>query len=57
MGQMATTYYFGYFLVVLPLLSIFERALPVPLSISRPVLGAGGSHAAIAQSPKPMEKL
>lgn len=57
-GQLATLYYFGYFLVILPLLSIFERALPVPLSISRPVLGAGGSHAAIAQTmPKPMEKL
>ncbi|MBK8160141.1 MAG: cytochrome b/b6 [Rhodospirillaceae bacterium] len=58
MGQLATTYYFGYFLVILPLLSIFERALPVPLSISRPVLGAGGSHAAIASGQaKPMEKL
>ena len=58
MGQLATTYYFGYFVVILPLLSIFERALPVPLSISRPVLGGGGSHAAIANSAsKPMEKL
>ena len=58
LGQLGTLYYFGFFLVILPLLSIFERALPVPLSISRPVLGAGGSHAAIAQSPaKPMEKL
>jgi ubiquinol-cytochrome c reductase cytochrome b subunit len=58
MGQLATTYYFAYFILVLPLLSIFERALPVPLSISRPVLGAGGSHAAIASGPaKSMEKL
>ncbi|WP_374314384.1 cytochrome bc complex cytochrome b subunit [Dongia sp.] len=58
MGQLATTYYFGYFVVILPLLSIFERALPVPLSISRPVLGGGGSHVAIANSAsKPMEKL
>jgi ubiquinol-cytochrome c reductase cytochrome b subunit len=62
MGQLATTYYFGYFLVILPLLSIFEKALPVPLSISRPVLGGGGSHAAIASGPaqnlaKTMEKL
>ena len=58
MGQLATTYYFGYFLVILPLLSIFEKALPVPLSISRPVLGGGGSHAAIASAPaKTMEKL
>src|SRR5215475_10005333 len=38
LGQLATVYYFGFFLVILPLLSIFERTLPLPLSISKAVL-------------------
>jgi len=55
-GRIAALYYFVYFLVVLPLLSIFERPLPLPLSISEPVLkGKGGAFAATA-SAKPMEK-
>ena len=37
MGQLATTYYFGYFLVILPLLSIFERPLPLPLMPLPPI--------------------
>ncbi|WP_395018672.1 cytochrome bc complex cytochrome b subunit [Dongia sp.] len=38
LGQLGTLYYFGFFLVILPLLSIFERTLPLPLSISKAVL-------------------
>jgi ubiquinol-cytochrome c reductase cytochrome b subunit len=46
LGQIATVYYFAYFLVILPLLSIFERTLPLPLSISKAVL-EGESKGAI----------
>ncbi len=38
LGQIATLYYFAFFLVILPLLSIFERTKPLPLSIGDPVL-------------------
>jgi ubiquinol-cytochrome c reductase cytochrome b subunit len=49
LGQLAALYYFGYFIVILPLLSIFERTLPLPLSISQAVL-TGKSEGAL-QSP------
>jgi len=42
LGQLAAIYYFGFFIVILPLLSIFERTKPLPLSISQPVLKGGG---------------
>jgi quinol-cytochrome oxidoreductase complex cytochrome b subunit len=54
LGQLGTLYYFAYFLIVLPLLSIFETPRQVPLSISKPVLGAGKSMA--HATAKPMEK-
>ncbi len=54
LGQLATIYYFAYFLIVLPLLSIFETPKQVPLSISKPVLGGG--HAGARAAAKPMEK-
>jgi ubiquinol-cytochrome c reductase cytochrome b subunit len=38
LGQLGALYYFGYFIVILPLLSIFERTKPLPLSISQAVL-------------------
>jgi len=40
-GRIGTAYYFFHFLVLLPLLGRFERPLPLPESISRPVLGGG----------------
>jgi len=53
-GQIATFWYFLHFLVVLPLLGVFERPKPLPTSISEPVLKGGGS---LAGAPaKPMEK-
>ena len=39
----APLYYFLHFLVLLPLLGKLERPLPLPESISRPVLGGGSS--------------
>jgi len=35
-----TIYYFAFFLVILPLLGIFEKTKPEPNSISDSVLGA-----------------
>jgi ubiquinol-cytochrome c reductase cytochrome b subunit len=54
LGQLATIYYFAYFLVILPLLSVFETPRQVPLSISKPVLGGG--HKSAHAAAKPMEK-
>ena len=39
-GRIATVYYFLHFIVIIPLLGIFEKPKPVPVSISQPVLGA-----------------
>jgi ubiquinol-cytochrome c reductase cytochrome b subunit len=38
LGQVAAAYYFLHFLVILPLVSKFERPLPLPSSISASVL-------------------
>jgi ubiquinol-cytochrome c reductase cytochrome b/c1 subunit len=48
-GQFATLYYFAHFLLILPLLGRFERPLPLPTSIDRPVLAGG------AAAPQPAE--
>ena len=37
-GQLAAAYYFAHFLLILPLVSKFERPLPMPHSISQSVL-------------------
>jgi len=48
LSRIATLYYFGYFLVILPILGLTETPLPVPESISAPVLSktAGASASA-----------
>ena len=52
-GKVATLWYFLHFLVILPLLGKMERPLPLPDSISQPVLGGGS----VGTDPaKPMEK-
>ncbi|MDO8409878.1 MAG: cytochrome b/b6 [Phenylobacterium sp.] len=38
LSRLATLYYFGYFLVILPILGLTETPLPQPESISTPVL-------------------
>jgi len=38
-ARVATTYYFVHFLIILPILGKKEKTLPVPLSITEPVLG------------------
>jgi len=40
LSRVFTFYYFAFFLIVLPLLGIFEKTKPVPNSISESVLGA-----------------
>ncbi len=44
LGQLATVYYFAHFLVIVPLLSRFEKTRPVPTSISEPVLKSGAGE-------------
>ena len=41
-GRIATVYYFGHFLFVMPLVGWFETPRPLPRSISEAVLGGGG---------------
>lgn len=43
LGQVATVYYFLHFLVLMPVLSKFEKPLPLPTSISEPVLKVGAA--------------
>jgi ubiquinol-cytochrome c reductase cytochrome b/c1 subunit len=40
-GQLATAYYFAHFLIILPLLSRYEKPLPLPTSISTAVTPFG----------------
>ncbi|MER9237100.1 cytochrome b N-terminal domain-containing protein [Mesorhizobium sp. M0622] len=49
-GRVGTFYYFFHFLVVMPLLGIFERPLPLPTSIASAVLPKGDAHPAPAQA-------
>ena len=59
LGRVCTAWYFLHFLVLLPLLGKFEKTLPLPESISRPVLsgGAGGGPLPGGATAKPMEKV
>jgi ubiquinol-cytochrome c reductase cytochrome b subunit len=56
LSRIATLYYFLHFLVILPILGKFERPLPLPESISRAVLPAGGGPLPGGAAAKPMEK-
>ena len=53
LGQIAATYYFLHFLVILPLVSKFETPLPLPNSISESVLHGEKQESAPAGSGKP----
>jgi ubiquinol-cytochrome c reductase cytochrome b subunit len=67
-GQIATAYYFSWFLVLLPLLGKIEKPLPLPASISAAVLGnrepgltnpgivTGGGPIPAGAAAKPMDK-
>ncbi|MGP1396338.1 MAG: cytochrome b [Inquilinaceae bacterium] len=55
LSRLSTIYYFFHFLILLPLLGLFERPLPLPRSISESVLKGGGAMPAAAVA-KPMGK-
>ena len=55
LSRVATLDDFLHFLVILPILGKLERPLPLPESISRPVIGGGGPMPSGATA-KPMEK-
>jgi ubiquinol-cytochrome c reductase cytochrome b/c1 subunit len=57
LGRIATVYYFLHFLVLLPLLGKLERPLPLPESISRPVIATGGGPLPGGAAAKLMEKI
>jgi quinol-cytochrome oxidoreductase complex cytochrome b subunit len=38
-ARLGATYYFGFFLVLMPIVGLFETPKPLPASISQPVLG------------------
>ena len=52
-GRLATLYYFFHFLILFPLIGIFERPLPLPTSISESVTKGGGK---LAGASAPMGK-
>ena len=55
LARVGTIYYFFHFLILLPVLGKIERPLPLPRSISEPVLRGGGPIPGAAAA-KPMEK-
>ena len=57
LGRLATFYYFFHFLILLPVLGKLERPLPLPESISRPVMAGGGGPLPGGAAAKPMEKI
>ncbi len=56
LSRIGALYYFAHFLVILPLLGKLERPLPLPESISKPVIGRGGGPLPVGAAAKPMEK-
>jgi len=54
-ARVATAYYFLHFLVILPVLGFKEKTLPIPLSITEPVLG-GSPNLAMAKNKESIDK-
>lgn len=46
MAKLGTLYYFGFFIVIMPLLGLFEKPRRVPNSITEAVLEKSGKSAA-----------
>jgi ubiquinol-cytochrome c reductase cytochrome b subunit len=57
-SQICTVYYFAHFLVILPLLGLFERPLPLPNSILESVMGVqkGGAGMPTGAAAAPQHK-
>jgi ubiquinol-cytochrome c reductase cytochrome b subunit len=45
-ARVATVYYYGFFWLILPIVGLIEHPLPLPESISKPVLGGDAGVAA-----------
>jgi len=56
-ARVLTTYYFAHFIIILPLLGIFEKTKPLPNSISEAVLKEGVPIGAPAPAPSPAAKV
>ena len=56
LSRVLATYYFAYFLLVLPLLGLFEKTLAVPDTISTPVLPKGGASMPTGATASPEKK-
>ena len=54
-ARVATAYYFLHFLVVLPVLGYTEKTIPVPLSITEPVLG-GSPNLSMAKNKESLKE-
>jgi len=55
-ARIGTAYYFAHFLIILPILGKVEKTLPLPMSISEPILG-GSLNAEPARSTENSQKL
>ena len=55
-GRVATAYYFLHFLLILPILGFKEKTIPVPLSITEPILG-GSPNLAMAKNNEKLKKI
>jgi ubiquinol-cytochrome c reductase cytochrome b subunit len=51
-SQLAAAYYFAHFLIILPIISMVERPLPLPNSITEAVLGKGNDSSGSGTSPQ-----
>ena len=56
LSRILAVYYYCYFLVVLPVLGLKEKPLPVPDSISSPVLSGGGAAVPAGAAASPEKK-
>ncbi len=48
LGLLLTIWYFAHFLIILPLLGLFEKTKPLPASIADSILSKGHGHAGLA---------
>ena len=51
-SQFAAAYYFSHFLIILPIISMIERPLPLPNSITEAVLSKGNETSGFGSAPK-----
>ncbi len=55
-GRILTVYYFAHFLIILPLLGLFEKPRPLPASITEAVLGGAGAPVTAGAPSAPQTK-